>query len=277
MKKRVTTISLLLILLAGLSLLAYPLVSNWWNERAHTKAIATYVEAVADTDSEAFAAMRREAEAYNETLLHDPYRYMPDEEAEARYMSLLSLSDGGIMSYIDIPTINTVLPIYHGTDDAVLQVGVGHLTGSSLPVGGESTHCVLTGHRGLPSAKLFSDLNSLKEGDLFFLRTLDELITYKVDQLMIVLPHEIDPLEIIRGEDHCTLVTCTPYGVNSHRLLVRGTRIDNPETAKQLYVIAEAFQIDSLLLAPIIAAPILLVLLLVLLLKPKPRRNHALK
>lgn len=272
MKKHFTTVILILILLAGLSLLLYPIVSDLWNKRVQTRAIASYVETLADTDNEEFDRLLRDAEDYNKTLIGNELRFMMDEEAREEYMSLLNVTGNGIMSYVEIPVINVVLPIYHGTDESVLQIGVGHLEGSSLPVGGESTHCVLSGHRGLPSAKLFTNLNKLKEGDTFFIRTLDELLTYEVDSIAIVLPHEVETLEIIGGKDYCTLITCTPYGVNSHRLLVRGTRVANPEKAKQLLITAEAFQIDSLLLAPIIAAPILFVLFLILILKP--RKKH---
>ena len=176
------------------------------------------------------------------------------------------------MSYIEIPNIKCSLPIYHGTDEAVLQIAVGHIEGSSLPVGGVNTHCVLSGHRGLPSAKLFSDLDKLEEGDLFMIRTLDQTLTYEVDQIRIVLPEEIDDLKIVEGEDLCTLVTCTPYGINTHRLLVRGHRVANQEDAENIRVTAEAMQVDTRIVAAFVAVPILLVLLIWLLVSTRKKR-----
>ena len=169
------------------------------------------------------------------------------------------------MGYIEIPAIGVALPIYHGTEDTVLQIAIGHIEGSSLPVGGPGTHCVVSGHRGLPSAKLFTDLDKLVEGDTFMLRVLDEVLTYEVDQIHIVEPREVELLEIEEGQDLCTLVTCTPYGINSHRLLVRGHRIENQESAASIRVTADAMQIEPILVAPAVAAPILLILLIVLL------------
>ena len=170
------------------------------------------------------------------------------------------------MGYVEIPSISCTLPIYHGTDEAVLQIAIGHMEGSSLPVGGESTHCVISGHRGLPSAKLFTKLDELVEGDVFMLQVLGETLTYEVDQIRIVEPREIDALEIVEGEDYCTLVTCTPYGVNSHRLLVRGHRVENRE-GKDVRIAADARQIEPEIVAPLVAVPILFVLLIWLLVK----------
>lgn len=271
MRKNLYTVVLFFAFIAGLILLVYPAASNWWNERVHTKAIASYVEEIEDYSDEEFAEMIADAVKFNETLVHNEFRHNMDEKTKQLYLSLLNPTGNGIMSYIEIPTINIILPIYHGTSVEVLQVGVGHLEGTSLPVGGEDTHCVLSSHRGLPSAKLFTNLNKLVVGDVFYIRTLNELFSYEVDQILIVEPHETDALDIVLGGDYCTLVTCTPYGVNSHRLLVRGTRIENPEEIKQINVIAEAFEIDSLLLVPIIAMPLLLVLLLILFGKRKKR------
>ena len=174
----------------------------------------------------------------------------------------MNIDSSGIMSYIEIPKIHCSLAIYHGTDDGVLQTGVGHIEGSSMPVGGESTHCVLSGHRGLPSAKLFTDLDKLTLGDRFLIRTLDEILTYEVDQILIVLPYEVDALKIENGKDLCTLVTCTPYGVNSHRMLVRGHRVENQEETKAVRVTADAMQIEPMIVAPIVAVPMLLLLLI---------------
>ncbi len=261
MKKRLSTILLVLVFLAGLSLVLYPTVSDYWNSFHQSRAIATYAEAVAAIDNEQYEHLKAEAEAYNRMLARQGITWLMNDQQKAEYRSKLDVA-GGIMSYIEIPEIKCYLPIYHGTAESVLQIAVGHIEGSSLPVGGESTHCVLSGHRGLPSAKLFTDLDKLQEGDTFLLRTLDETLTYEVDQVLIVLPHEVDALEIVPGMDYCTLVTCTPYGVNSHRMLVRGHRIENAEQARSIRVTADAMQIEPLLVMPIVAAPMLLVLLI---------------
>lgn len=261
MKSKKSTIILLLVFLIGLSLLLYPTVSDYWNSFHQTQVIASYVEAVAELDSESYEQYLAEAREYNAGLVNNSGRYLPTEEEDALYQSLLDISGNGIMGYIEIPSIDVSLPIYHGVEDTVLQVAVGHIEGTSLPVGGESTHCVISGHRGLTSAKLFTDLDKLAEGDIFILRVLDEVLTYEVDQIHIVEPEELELLQIKEGEDLCTLVTCTPYGINSHRLLVRGHRIENPEDS-DVRVTADAMQIDPVLAAPAVAAPILLILLI---------------
>ena len=253
MRKHLSTIVLLFILLIGLSLLLYPTVSDYWNALHQTKAITTYAENVAALDNASYDAIWDAARAYNRNLLNRSNSF-----------------GQGIMGYIEIPEIDVSLPIYHGTEDTVLQVAVGHLEWTSLPVGGESTHCVLSGHRGLPSAKLFTNLDKLREGNIFLLRVLDEVLTYEVDQILIVEPQDTAALEIVEGQDYCTLVTCTPYGINTHRLLVRGHRIDNLEEVKTVRVTADAVQIEPMLVAPVVAIPILLILLLLLLL---PRRR----
>ena len=184
------------------------------------------------------------------------------------------MSGNGIIGYIEIPSIGCSLPIYHGTDEAVLQIAVGHIAGTSLPVGGQGTHCALSGHRGLPSAKLFTDLDKMVDGDIFVLRVLDETLTYAVDRILIVEPYEMDALEIEAGKDYCTLVTCTPYGINTHRLLVRGHRIENIAQAKIVRVTADAVQIEPLIVAPIVAIPLLLLLLILLLLPGQPKKKH---
>ncbi len=271
MKHRKSTILLLLVFLIGLSLLLYPTVSDWWNSFHQSRAIAGYAEAVANLDDVSYAQYWTDAQAYNETLTGNNHRYQPTEEESAQYESLLNISGNGIMGYIEIPAIGVSLPIYHGTEDTVLQIGVGHIEGSSLPVGGEGTHCVLSGHRGLPSAKLFTDLDKLVVGDVFILRVLDEVLTYEVDQIHIVEPDDLELLEIEEGQDLCTLVTCTPYGVNSHRLLVRGHRIENQESASSIRVTADAMQIEPVLVAPVVAAPMLLILLLWLLISGRKK------
>lgn len=265
MKRNKTTILLLLVILIGLSLLLYPTASDYWNSFHQSRAIASYAETVAELDDDAYEQYLSEARAYNETLLNNHHRYQPTDTETSQYESLLNVSGNGIMAYIEIPSIDVSLPIYHGTADTVLQIAVGHIEGSSLPVGGVSTHCVVSGHRGLPSARLFTDLDKLTEGDVFLLRVLDEVLTYQVDQIHIVEPQEVELLEIEEGKDLCTLVTCTPYGINSHRLLVRGHRVENQESAADVRVTADAVQIEPVLVAPAVAAPILLLLLLRLL------------
>ena len=271
-KGNFTTFILVLILLTGLSLLLYPSVSDYWNSLHQTRAIATYAENVAKLDNNQYDRLWEDARAYNQALGLRSNPYYLSEEQKAEYERLLDVSGLGVMGYIEIPEIDVSLPIYHGTEESVLQIAVGHLEWTSLPVGGESTHCVLSGHRGLPSAKLFTNLDKLREGDTFLLRVLDEVLTYEVDQILIVEPQETAALQIEEGKDYCTLVTCTPYGINTHRLLVRGHRIDNMEEAKTIRVTADAVQIEPLLVAPIVAIPMLLILL-VLLLLPRRRRK----
>lgn len=271
MKRSGSTILLLLVFLTGLSLLLYPTVSDYWNSFHQTRAIAGYAEAVAGLDDLSYEHYWADAQAYNAALPGNKKRYQPTEEENARYESLLNISGSGIMGYIEIPAIGVSLPIYHGTDDAVLQIAIGHIEGTSLPVGGPDTHCVVSGHRGLPSAKLFTNLDKLAAGDLFLLRVLDEVLTYEVDQIHIVEPHEVELLEIQDGQDLCTLVTCTPYGINSHRLLVRGHRVENQESAASIRVTADAMQIDPVLVAPAVAAPMLLLLLVWLLVSTRKK------
>ena len=270
---RFINLLLILILLAGLSLLLYPTVSNYWNSFHQTRAIASYAEQVAGLDSDTYDQLWQDARAYNRSLLERQNVYLLSETQEKEYDRLLDVSGLGIMGYIEIPSIDVSLPIYHGTAESVLQVAVGHLEWSSLPVGGESSHCVLSGHRGLPSAKLFTNLDELQAGDTFLLRVLDEVLTYEVDQILIVEPQDTDALQIEEGKDYCTLVTCTPYGINTHRLLVRGHRIENIETARTVRVTADAVQIEPLLVAPIVAIPLLLVLLILLLLPVQPKKQ----
>ena len=258
-KKHFTTILLVLILLTGVSLLLYPTVSDYWNSFHQSQAIASYVEAVAEIDNTDYEKMWQEAVAYNEKLKDNSGRWMPTDEELEEYERLLNVSDTGIMGYIEIPKIKVSLPIYHGTDEAILQIAIGHIPGSSLPVGGKGTHCVVSGHRGLPSAKLFTDLDQLEEGDLFMMRILDETLTYEVDQVRIVEPEELSDLEIDEDKDLCTLVTCTPYGINSHRFLVRGHRVENLKE-DTIRVTADAQQIDPVMVAPAVAVPLILLL-----------------
>lgn len=265
MKNKLTTILLIPALFAGLSLLLYPTVSDYWNSLHASQAVADYAENVRNLEAEKYEQVLQDAKSYNQMLPYEQTTFALSEEEKEAYDALLDISGTGVMGYIEIPTVNISLPVYHGTEDAVLQIAVGHLEWSSLPVGGESTHCVLSGHRGLPSAKLFTNLEKLVAGDKFIMRVLDEVLTYEVDQILIVEPTDVSTLMIEAGKDLCTLVTCTPYGINSHRLLVRGHRIENQEEAQAIRVTSDAIQIEPLIVAPAVALPMLLVLLMILL------------
>lgn len=260
-KKRnvISTAILVVLLLVGLSVMLYPTVSDWWNSRVQTRAIATYNQSVEQMDTGDKERLLMEAHSYNATLSHLIAPFTNWEDA-GNYDKILDISGTGIMGYISIPKIQVELPIYHGTSAEVLNVAVGHLQGSSFPVGGENTHAVISAHRGLPSAKLFSDLDQLVEGDTFTVTILDEVLTYEVEKIFIVKPDELDKLAIIPGGDYVTLMTCTPYGVNSHRLLVRAHRVDTvyPHNVK---VAADAVQLDSMSVVPFIAAPLFVGLL----------------
>lgn len=272
-KKNLSTIVLLLILLIGISLLLYPTISDYWNSFHQSRAIATYAESVAEIDDDLYADMWNKAVKYNRELYRRQNQWVMSEEDLAEYESLLNVGGNGIMGYIEIPEIDVSLPIYHGVDEAVLQIAVGHLQETSLPVGGLGSHCVVSGHRGLPSAKLFTNLDQLVEGDIFIMRVLDETLTYEVDQILIVEPEDVSALAMEAGKDLCTLVTCTPYGVNSHRLLVRGHRIENLEESVTIRVTADAQQIDPVVVAPVVAAPMLLLLLLWVMIRYRKRKG----
>ena len=277
MKKRLTNILLVMIFLIGLSLLLYPTLSNYWNSFHQSRAIASYAESVAQLDDKQYDEILEAAREYNRSLVQRAGILSLSEEELEEYNRQLNVGGDGIMGYIEIPSIDVHLPIYHGTEDAVLQVAVGHIEGSSLPIGGVGTHAVLSGHRGLPSAKLFTDLDELVVGDTFIFRILDETLTYEVDQILIVEPQEIEALMIDPERDLCTLVTCTPYGINSHRLLVRGHRVENEEEAQELRVTADAMRIEPIVVAPLLAVPILLALFLWIMVKsrkPKKRRKR---
>ncbi len=265
------TIVLVLVMIAGLGLLLYPTFSDWWNSFHQSRAIASYVRTAASMDEEEYERMLQEAEAYNAALLSKPNRFVLTEEEEKEYASLLDVTGTGIMGYVEIPSINVSLPIYHGIEESVLQVAIGHITGSSLPVGGAGTHCAISGHRGLPSAKLFTDIDQLDKGDTFLLQVLGRTLTYEVDQIRTVLPQEMNDLKIDPEEDYCTLITCTPYGINTHRLLVRGRRI--PNLSRDVNVIADAIRIDPVIAASAAAAPFLLILVIALVLTGNGKRR----
>lgn len=267
------TVILILIFLVGLSLLLYPTASDYWNSLHQSRAISGYAGQVASLDDETYDALWDRAEAYNASLKDKADRFRMSEEEQREYEQLLAIPGTNVIGYIEIDKINCYLPVYHGTDEAVLQTGVGHLEGSSLPVGGSGTHCVVSGHRGLPSARLFTDLDQLREGDTFVLYVLDETLTYEVDQIRIVEPTQMSELAIVDGQDFCTLVTCTPYGINTHRLLVRGHRIENEEEASEVRVTADAIQIEPVTVAPLVAVPLLVLLFIGLLFKTRRRKD----
>ncbi len=251
---------LILIFLVGFSLLLYPTFSDWWNTFHQSRAVVSYIGSVTDLDNEEYDEMLEEAREYNARLARTRTEYTLTDEQLEEYNSVLNVSGTGIMGYVDIPSIKVTLPIYHGTDEAVLQTAVGHIESTSLPVGGANTHCVISGHRGLPSARLFTDIDRLTVGDIFTLNVLDEVLTYEVDQILIVEPYDLSSLQIIPGRDLVTLVTCTPYGINTHRLLVRGHRIETGKVSN-VRVMADAIQIDKTTVAVFIAAPVLLALM----------------
>ena len=268
----VGTLVLVLILIVGLGLLLYPTFSDWWNSFHQSQAIAAYVQKVANMDREEYDRMLQEAEAYNRALLTKPNRYDLSDEEKEEYNAILDVTGTGIMGYIDIPSIKISLPVYHGTEESVLQTAIGHIEGTSFPVGGAGTHCAVSGHRGLPAARLFTDLDQLEKGDTFLIQVLDRTLTYEVDQIHTVLPEEMEDLEIDPQEDHFTLITCTPYGINTHRLLVRGKRIETlPEKP---HVTADAIQLEPMFVAPLVAAPFLLLLLIILLANTGKKRKQ---
>ncbi|HIT73452.1 class C sortase [Tyzzerella sp. An114] len=267
---------LILVFLVGLSLLLYPILSDLWNSRVQSKAIATYEESVSKMTQEDYTAYWEAANEYNKRLLTKTNRYYLSESDKKEYENILSTDDTGIMGYVEIPVINVSLPIYHGISDEVLQVAIGHIEGTSLPVGGPSTHCAISGHRGLPSAKLFTNLDKMEEGDIFLIHTLDDVLAYQVDRILIVEPEDVSGLEIEENKDYCTLITCTPYGINSHRLLVRGERIEyNENTIEQLVFKGDANHIEPIKVAPVIAVPILVILFIWLLWSTRDKNNKS--
>ena len=272
MKRKIkwSTIILLIGCFVGLSLLLYPSFADYWNSNHATHAITEYVDKMRDIDDDRYKEMWEEAKQYNQDLLGRANPYFIDAETEERYNKCLDFIGNGLMGYVDIEKINVSLPLYHGTADAILNAATGHLNWTSLPTGGRSTHCAISGHRGLINARLFTDLDQLREGDRFTLNILDETLTYEVDQIRVVLPNELRDLEIIKGGDYCTLVTCTPYGINTHRLLVRGHRVEN--AAGIVHVVSEAVVIEPLVVAPVLAFPLLFILLMMVLLK-KPEKK----
>ena len=273
MKKHKTVIFLTLGFLVGICILLYPAFSDFWNSKTQTRAIVAYESVLDQLDPKDYTDIFNNAHAYNEALYETDYP-LRDYKQIPGYDDMLRVADSNMIGYLKIDRIGVELPIYHGTSDTVLNKGVGHLEGSSLPVGGENTHCVMSAHRGLPSSKLFTDLDRLEKGDTFQIVVLDQVLTYQVDFIKVIEPTDVSNLQIVEGGDYCTLFTCTPYGINTHRLLVRGVRIETIKEKPVIYVSNEAFRIEPLLVTPAVAAPMLLVLLIHLLVKYRePPKN----
>ena len=273
-KHRVSNAILVLILLAGVAIAGYPAFSDYWNSMHQTRAIAGYAERVAELTNDEYITVWEEALDYNRRLASNPNPWAMTDEDIDDYERQLNVDGTGNMGFISIPKINVNLPVYHGTSDSVLQTSIGHIDGTSLPAGSihpdeenydkveYASHSVLSGHRGLPSAKLFSDLDAMEEGDVFYLTILDQTLTYQVDKITVILPEDSSELALFPGKDYCTLMTCTPYGINTHRLLVRGIRVENDKELIDVRVTADALQIDPLHVVPFVAGPVLLLMIL---------------
>ena len=272
-KGKKSTLILLMIFFVGLSVMLYPAISDYWNSKTQTRAIDNYRDIINSLQPEENEAFIKAAKKYNTKLskLRFP---LTDYLSLKGYNEILNVSGTGIMGYVSVPKIGVELPVYHGVYAEVLNVACGHVEGTSLPIGGKNTHCVLSAHRGLPHAKLFTELDKMEIGDTFTITVLNQTVTYQVDQIKVVLPNETNDVQIVSGEDLCTLLTCTPYGVNSHRLLVRGNRIENATPILQ--VTSNAYRIDSLVATPVAAAPILLILLIILMIKYRDKGSKPL-
>lgn len=266
MKNRKTTIILLISFFIGLSVLLYPSISSYWNSKTQSEAIVDYESMLSQYKPEDYTALFAQADAYNQALanLEEP---LVEHGTIAGYNEILDVSGTGMFGYITVPKISQQLPVYHGTSDSVLSVAVGHLQGTSLPVGGKTTHSVVSAHRGLPTAVLFTHLDRMEIGDTFYFTILDRTITYEVDQIRIVEPQDTSLIQIAEGKDYCTLLTCTPYGINTQRLLIRGHQIDATQT-RNIYVANEAYRVDPLIVMPIVALPIIFVLLIYVMFAP---------
>lgn len=272
---RLMTLLIVVVFVAGLSFLLYPTASNLWNQAHQSRAIATYTEQVEKLDDSSNKEMLKAARKYNKELLKKADHWKLSKKDKKKYESLLDVSGTGIMGYIEIPKIDCSLPVYHGTDEGALQIAIGHLEGSSLPVGGKSSHCVLSGHRGLPSARLFTDLDQMEEGDTFILNILGHKLAYEVDQIKVVLPEKMSDLEIQEGKDLCTLVTCTPYGINTHRLLVRGHRVKYVETKVQEQKEVSKSKTDTrLVIAGAVAGAVVLFIIIFAVRRRRKHRNQ---
>ncbi len=272
MKKRstISTVILILVFLIGLSVMLYPTVSDFLNSISQSRYISGYKNEVAELNQQEYDSILKAARDYNAGLLGNTARFEPTPEETLRYEHLLRVDEAGVMGYLEIPKIDVYLPMYHGVSESVLEVGIGHIEGSSLPIGGAGTHTLLSGHRGLPSAKIFTDLDKLEIGDSFSIKVLNETMTYEIEEIQTVLPSEVEALAIAPSRDLCTLVTCTPYGVNSHRLLITGVRVDTeivPGEKTKLHVVADAVQIDPIYVAPVMGAPILILIVVYMLIR----------
>ena len=272
MKKHSGTILLVLIFFVGLAVMLYPTISDYINQRNQTRVVNSYAQQVDGLSDADYTAYFDAADAFNQEIAADPDA-LYHADRFSTYSTTLDVTGTGIMGYITIEKIGVELPIYHGTSDGVLQIAAGHLEGTSLPVGGGSTHAVISAHRGLPSAKLFTNLDQLEVGDTFTITVLDRVLTYEVDKISIVLPTETDELLVTEGKDYVTLMTCTPYGINTHRLLVRGHRVETPDQYKHIRVTAEALKIEPIIVAPVMALPMLLILLIGMLLSTRKRKK----
>jgi len=271
-KRKIIKIIVPVIFLVGVSILLYPMISQYWNSRVQSQAITDYDKVLSNIDIEDYNSMLEEARIYNQELYNLDFPLVQYKEIK-NYSNIINVNNNSMMGYISIDKIKVELPIYHTTSEAVLNVAVGHFEGTSLPIGGPSTHSVLSAHRGLPSAKLFTNLNKLEIGDTFEITVLNEKITYQVDKITVVEPSDVSELEIEENKDYVTLMTCTPYGINTHRLLVRGARIENIDK-KEIIITSEAYQIDKLIVTLVIALPILIALIMYLMLKPVKKKFY---
>jgi len=268
---KIFTLILLIVFFIGLSVLLYPALSQYWNSRMQSKAIIDYDKTISNLSQEDYDAALKQANKYNNKLRKLTYPLRDYKKIHKEYESAVNIAGNGLMGYISIDKLQLEIPIYHGASDVVLNTACGHFEGSSLPVGGASTHSVIMAHRGLPHAKLFTNLDKLQVGDVFVINILGEELTYEVVQVKIVLPDDVSDVQIVKGEDYCTLVTCTPYGINTHRLLVQGTRIETI-THRELYVTSDAYLVDRMIVTPMVALPIILVLIMVVIFKPVKRK-----
>ena len=274
MKRKLRYIAIAVIFLAGLCVLLYPTVSQYRNTQVQSEAVAAYDASVAQMTPTDFTAAWEAVDAYNQELAASGVLdLLPSQEETARYNALLDPSGTGVMGHIEIQKLGVDLPVYHGVDEGTLQAGIGHIPGTSLPGGGESTHAVLSGHRGLPTAHLFTDLDQLEEGDTFVLHVLDRSMAYQVDQIRVVEPNQVDDLAIVSGQDYCTLVTCTPYGINTHRLLVRGHRVPYGNGG---YVPTDAVKVDSALVSSVLTVISFVVVLIVVAWREQQKRRNVL-
>ena len=271
MRSRKSTIILLVSFLIGLSVLLYPSISSYWNSKTQSQVIVDYEAMLARIEAEDFSKYFDEADEYNHNLRQLEAPFTQYDQVEG-YWNALNLTGTGMMGYITVPKISQELPLYHGTSEAVLAIAVGHFQGTSLPVGGESTHSVVSAHRGLPSAVLFTHLDRMEIGDTFYFTILDRVFTYEVDQIRIVEPDDVSLIQVEEGKDYCTLLTCTPYGINTQRLLVRGHQIDESQE-KNIYIANEAYKVDPTIVMPIVALPIIFVLLIYVMFAPVTKES----